>query len=81
MVNAVMKNFLKRFGVEEENLLSPFFRDFASEEELKHKLEYIFPNISKKPNKTTIVDHSDSDQENINEECIYGDVCYNTTEE
>ena len=42
---------------------------------------YFFPNISKTSNKTTIVDHSGSDQESINEECIDQDVCDNTTEE
>ena len=29
MVNAVMKPFLESFGVDEENGLSPFCRDFA----------------------------------------------------
>ena len=42
---------------------------------------YFFPNISKTSNKTTIVDHSGSDQESINEEWIDQDVCDNTTEE
>ena len=40
-----------------------------------------FTKISKTPNKTTTIDHSDSGQESINEECIDEDVCDNTPEE
>ena len=50
IVNAAMKYFLKRFGVEEENGLSPFCRNFEPREEIKHKLELFFPNISKTSN-------------------------------
>ena len=67
IVNAVMKPFLKCFGVKEENGLSLFCRDFSSKEEPKHELELFFPKISKIYHKTTIVDHSDIDQQNINE--------------
>ena len=42
MVNAVMKPFLKLFGVEEDNGLTLFCRDFASKEELNHGLELFF---------------------------------------
>ena len=62
MINAVMKPFLKCFGFEEENVLSLFCRDFSSKEELKHQLGLFFPRSSKTSNKTTIVDHIDSDQ-------------------
>ena len=44
-------------------------------------MELFFPKSSKTSNITTIVDHSDSDQESINEEFIDEDVCDNTTEE
>ena len=67
MVNVVIKPFLKGFGVEEGNWLSLFCRDFLSKKEIKHELELFFPKISKTSNKTTIVDHSESDQESINE--------------
>ena len=50
MVNGVMKPLLKRFGVEKENGLSPFCREFVSKEELKHELELFFPKISKTSN-------------------------------
>ena len=66
MVNVFIKLFLKIFFSKEKNRLSPFCRDFASKEELKNELELFFPNSSKTSNKTTIVDHSDSEQESIN---------------
>ena len=62
MVNAVIKPLLKCFGDEEEKGLSIFCKDFASKEELKNELELFFPNSSKTSNKTTIVDHRDSEQ-------------------
>ena len=67
MVNSIMKHFLKHFGAEKEDGLSPFCRYFASKEEIKHELDSLFSNVSKTSNKTTIIDHSDSDQEIINE--------------
>ena len=67
MFDVVIKPFLKGFGVEEENWLSIFCRDFLSKKEIKHELELFFPKSSKTSNKTTIVDHSESDQESINE--------------
>ena len=73
-----MKPFLKHFGVEGENGLSFFCGDFASKEELKHELEY-FSKEHLKSNKGKIFDHSDSDQEIINEEYIDEDVFDNTT--
>ena len=60
--NAAMKYFLKCFGVEEENGLSPFCRNFEPREELKHELELFFRKINKTSNKKTILDHSKSDQ-------------------
>ena len=62
MVNAVMKFLLKCIGVEEENELSPFRRDFLSKEELKHELELFFSKSIKKSNNNKIVHHSNSDQ-------------------
>ena len=44
-------------------------------------MELFLPKSSKTSNKKTIVDHSDSDQESINEECIDEDVFNNNTEE
>ena len=67
MVNVVIKPFLKHFGADKEDGLSPFWRYFASKDEINHELDLLFPDISKTSNKTTIIDHSDSDQEIINE--------------
>ena len=36
MVNSVMMTLLKRLSLEEENGLLPFYREFASKEELKN---------------------------------------------
>ena len=36
IVDSVIKTFLNSFGVEEENGLSNFYREFASKEELKN---------------------------------------------
>ena len=81
MVNVFIKLFLKIFFSKEKNRLSPFCRDFASKEELKHELELFLSKTSKTSNKTTMVDHSDSEKESTNEEFIYGYVCDNTTKE
>ena len=80
MVHTFTKTLLNIFGVEEEMYYNPC-RDFASKEELKHELELFFPNSSKTSNKIIIFDHSDNDQESINEEFIDEDVRDNTTEE
>ena len=55
MVIAVMKPFLKRFGVEEENGLSPLCRYFASKEKLKHELELFFQRSVKHPIKQQLL--------------------------
>ena len=69
MVHTFTKTLLNIFGVEEEMYYNPC-RDFASKEKLKHELELFFPNSSKTSNKIIIFDHSDNDQESINEEFI-----------
>ena len=49
MVNSVMMTLLKRLSLEEENGLLPFYREFASKEELKHELELFLTKSSKHP--------------------------------
>ena len=66
MFDVVIKPFLKRFGVEEENWLSIFCRYFLSKKEIKHELELFFSKSIKTSNNNKIVHHSNSDQEIIN---------------